>query len=140
MIAIRRATAPDADAVADVYLASFHATYAFPLAYSDAQVREWLRDVVAGQEVVVLRCQKDRQIAFHVRTQTLKRTERIKKTTGDNKNTFVRPAHVSVGMRGKVRERSGASTPRKPRVHGRNDDAKVAGSRRYLRLRATQAP
>ena len=42
-VAIRRATAADADAVADVYLASFHATYDFPLAHTDEQVRDWIR-------------------------------------------------------------------------------------------------
>jgi ribosomal protein S18 acetylase RimI-like enzyme len=43
---IRRATAADAGGVADVYRASFRATYAFPLAHSDDQVRAWLRIVV----------------------------------------------------------------------------------------------
>jgi GNAT superfamily N-acetyltransferase len=46
-VEIRRATATDANAVADVYLASFHATYAFPLAHTDAEVRDWLAGVVA---------------------------------------------------------------------------------------------
>ena len=45
-VAIRRATAADADAVSDVYLASFHATYDFPLAHTDDQVRGWLAGVV----------------------------------------------------------------------------------------------
>jgi GNAT superfamily N-acetyltransferase len=45
-VAIRPATAADASAVADVYLASFHATYAFPLAHSDDEVRAWLARVV----------------------------------------------------------------------------------------------
>ena len=49
-VAIRPATAADAAGVADVYLASFHATYAFPLAHTDDQVRGWLRDgIVAGE-------------------------------------------------------------------------------------------
>jgi len=43
---IRRATAADAAAIAEVYLASFHATYDFPLAHTDDQVRRWIRDVV----------------------------------------------------------------------------------------------
>ncbi|MEO5940450.1 MAG: alpha/beta fold hydrolase [Candidatus Limnocylindrales bacterium] len=46
-VAVRRATGADADAIGDVYLASFHATYAFPLAHTDDQVRAWLREVVA---------------------------------------------------------------------------------------------
>ena len=41
---IRRATAADAGAVGDVFLASFHATYAFPLAHTDDEVRGWIRD------------------------------------------------------------------------------------------------
>jgi GNAT superfamily N-acetyltransferase len=45
-VSLRRATAADADAVADVYLASFHATYAFQLAHTDDQVRDWLGGVV----------------------------------------------------------------------------------------------
>jgi ribosomal protein S18 acetylase RimI-like enzyme len=45
-ITIRPATPTDAPAVADVYLASFHATYDFPLAHTDDQVREWLARVV----------------------------------------------------------------------------------------------
>jgi GNAT superfamily N-acetyltransferase len=45
-ITIRPAEAADAGAVADVYLASFKATYDFPLAHTDDQVRAWIRDVV----------------------------------------------------------------------------------------------
>jgi GNAT superfamily N-acetyltransferase len=47
-VAIRRATEADADGVADVYLASFHATYAFPLAHSDEEVRSWIHGLVAN--------------------------------------------------------------------------------------------
>jgi len=43
---IRPARPEDADAVADVYLAAFKATYDFPLAHGDAQVRAWIRDVL----------------------------------------------------------------------------------------------
>jgi GNAT superfamily N-acetyltransferase len=51
---IRRATAADAGAVGDVFLASFHATYAFPLAHSDDEVRGWIRDdLIARQETWV---------------------------------------------------------------------------------------
>ena len=51
---IRRATAADAGAVGDVFLASFHATYAFPLAHTDDEVRGWIRDdLVARQETWV---------------------------------------------------------------------------------------
>lgn len=45
-VSIRRAMPLDAGAVADVYLASFHATYDFPLAHTDDQVRGWIRDVL----------------------------------------------------------------------------------------------
>ena len=45
-ITFRRARPADAAAVADVYLASFHGTYDFPLAQSDDAVRGWVRDVV----------------------------------------------------------------------------------------------
>jgi GNAT superfamily N-acetyltransferase len=41
---IRRATSDDAPAVADVFLDSFHATYGFPLAHTDDEVRGWIRD------------------------------------------------------------------------------------------------
>ena len=44
---IRAADAADADAVGDVFLDAFHATYDFPLAHTDDEVREWLRGVVA---------------------------------------------------------------------------------------------
>ena len=47
-ITIRPAVSADADAIADVYLASFKATYDFPLAHTDDEVREWIRDAVAG--------------------------------------------------------------------------------------------
>ena len=48
-IAIRRATAADAVAVADVFVSSFGATYSFPLAHTDAEVRDWIRDVVVAE-------------------------------------------------------------------------------------------
>ena len=49
-ISIRPAAATDAPAVADVYLASFHATYTFPLAHTDDQVRAWLAGIVGAGE------------------------------------------------------------------------------------------
>lgn len=36
--------AADAAAVAEVFLDSFHATYEFPLAHTDDEVRGWIRD------------------------------------------------------------------------------------------------
>ncbi len=44
MITFRRAIAADAASAADVFLDSFHATYDFPLAHTDAEVRGWVRD------------------------------------------------------------------------------------------------
>ena len=48
-VAIRPAGAADAGGIADVYLVAFHATYAFPLAHTDDQVRGWLAGIVAGE-------------------------------------------------------------------------------------------
>jgi ribosomal protein S18 acetylase RimI-like enzyme len=45
---IRRAEPADADAIADVYLASFGATYDFGLAHTDDEVRAWIRDSVVS--------------------------------------------------------------------------------------------
>jgi len=55
-VTIRPATPTDAATIADVFLASFHATYDFPLAHTDEQVREWIRDelVPAGGTWVAL--------------------------------------------------------------------------------------
>jgi GNAT superfamily N-acetyltransferase len=49
-ITVRQATAADAAAVAQVFLASFHATYDFPLAHTDDEVRGWVREAIATQE------------------------------------------------------------------------------------------
>jgi len=43
---LRPATTDDASAIADVYLSSFHATYDFPLAHTDEQVRQWIGDIL----------------------------------------------------------------------------------------------
>lgn len=54
MIDLRRATDADAAAVAEVFLSSFHATYAFPLAHTDDEVRGWVRDrLIPTQETWV---------------------------------------------------------------------------------------
>ena len=47
-ITLRRATGDDASGVADVYLASFHAAYDFPLAHTDDEVRIWIRDAMVA--------------------------------------------------------------------------------------------
>ena len=43
---IRPATDSDAGSIAELYLASFKATYDFPLAHTDEQVRRWIAGVV----------------------------------------------------------------------------------------------
>lgn len=43
---IRPARPKDAEAIADVYLASFAATYEFPRAHSDDDVRRWVAEVL----------------------------------------------------------------------------------------------
>jgi GNAT superfamily N-acetyltransferase len=49
-IEIRRAGIHDADAIADLYLASFRGAYDFPLAHSDEECRRWIRDFVIPTE------------------------------------------------------------------------------------------
>jgi RimJ/RimL family protein N-acetyltransferase len=51
-VELRAARAADADAIADVYLASIRATYDFPLAHSDEQVRRWIAGVVLPTQEV----------------------------------------------------------------------------------------
>lgn len=48
-LVIRQAMSPDAPAIADIYLRSFRATYAFPLVHPDDEVREWIAAHVVGQ-------------------------------------------------------------------------------------------
>jgi GNAT superfamily N-acetyltransferase len=53
-IALRRAGPDDAAEIAEVFLAAFHATYDFPLAHTDDQVRAWISDeVVSANETWV---------------------------------------------------------------------------------------
>ena len=49
-IRIRHADQLDADGIADVWLSSYKATYSFPPAHSDDEVREWIRDEIAPRE------------------------------------------------------------------------------------------
>ena len=54
MVEVRRASDDDAAAVAEVFLDSFHATYDFPLAHTDDEVRGWIRDrLIPDHEVWV---------------------------------------------------------------------------------------
>jgi ribosomal protein S18 acetylase RimI-like enzyme len=59
---IRRATADDADAVADVWLASFKATYPFPPAHPDEDVRRWIRDEIVPRDETFVAVEADRGI------------------------------------------------------------------------------
>lgn len=53
-VVLRRAGPDDAAEIAEVFLAAFHATYAFPLAHTDDEVRAWiLDDVVPTSETWV---------------------------------------------------------------------------------------
>jgi ribosomal protein S18 acetylase RimI-like enzyme len=45
-VELRPAAANDAAEIADVYLASFKATYDFPLAHTDDQVRRWIAEIL----------------------------------------------------------------------------------------------
>jgi len=54
VIEVRRATVADAAAVAELFLASFQATYDFPLAHTDDEVRGWIRErLIPDHEVWV---------------------------------------------------------------------------------------
>ena len=63
---IRKAAPADADAIAGVYLASFHATYDFPLAHSDDEVRGWIRDVVLATGDTWVAVEDDRVVGMMV--------------------------------------------------------------------------
>ena len=59
---VRPAGGDDADAIADVYLASFAATYGFALAHSDQQVRRWIADILLPTEEVWVATTPDRTV------------------------------------------------------------------------------
>lgn len=61
-IQLRRAESSDVEAIAEVYLASFRATYDFPLAHTDVQVRRWLADVVLPTEEVWIAAGPDGEV------------------------------------------------------------------------------
>jgi GNAT superfamily N-acetyltransferase len=65
-ISIRRAAAADAEAAADVYLASFHATYSFPLAHTDDEVRNWLAGIVGAGDTTWVAEADGRAVAMMV--------------------------------------------------------------------------
>ena len=64
MIEIRRAAGDDAAAVAAVFLDSFHATYEFPLAHTDDEVRGWIRDRLIPEHEVWVATDEGRVVAL----------------------------------------------------------------------------
>ncbi len=64
MIELRRATPDDAAAVAAVFLDSFHATYSFPLAHPDDEVRGWIRDRLIPEHETWVAHDGDRVVAL----------------------------------------------------------------------------
>jgi ribosomal protein S18 acetylase RimI-like enzyme len=63
-IEIRAARGEDADAIADVWLTSFKATYSFPPAHPDEDVRRWIREqLVPGEETFVAVDETDEVVA-----------------------------------------------------------------------------
>ena len=63
-ISVRRATVEDAPAVADVFLDSFHATYAFPLAHTDDDVRSWIRERLIPNDEVWVAVDEERVVGL----------------------------------------------------------------------------
>ena len=66
VITIRRAVPADALAIADVFLASFHSTYEFPLAHTDDEVRGWVRDRLVVTEETWVAAHGPRVVAMMV--------------------------------------------------------------------------
>ena len=56
---LRRATPADAAEIADLFLASFKATYHFSLAHSDDEVRRWITDVLLPSDEVWVAVARD---------------------------------------------------------------------------------
>jgi GNAT superfamily N-acetyltransferase len=61
-VEIRAAAPADAGAIASVYMASFRATYTFPLAHPDAEVEAWVADILVLAEEVWVAAAPDRSI------------------------------------------------------------------------------
>jgi GNAT superfamily N-acetyltransferase len=64
VIEVRRAAGDDAAAVAAVFLDSFHATYEFPLAHTDDEVRGWIRDRLIPEHEVWVATDEGRVVAL----------------------------------------------------------------------------
>ena len=58
-VTIRKATSEDAEAVANVWLSSFKATYPFPPAHPDEDVRRWIRDELVPREETFVAVEPD---------------------------------------------------------------------------------
>jgi GNAT superfamily N-acetyltransferase len=64
-VLLRRATTADTDVIGDVWIAAFNATYAFPAAHTDDQIRDWIgRDLLTGTETWVAEQDEDGVIGF----------------------------------------------------------------------------
>jgi GNAT superfamily N-acetyltransferase len=63
---LRRATSADAAPVAELFLDSFHATYEFPLAHTDDEVRGWVRDELIPDSEAWVAIEADRVAALLV--------------------------------------------------------------------------
>jgi len=61
---LRRATEADASAIADIWLAAFRATYAFPPAHTDAEVRAWVRDDLVPRTETWVAEERGEPVAF----------------------------------------------------------------------------
>jgi GNAT superfamily N-acetyltransferase len=61
---VRRASLDDAGVVADVFLDSFHATYEFPLAHTDDEVRSWIRERLIPNDEVWVAVADDRVVGM----------------------------------------------------------------------------
>jgi len=85
-IAIRRATPADAAAIAEVDLSSIHATYAFPLAHTDEEVRRWIRDGIDGRQETWVAVDAERVVGMMV------------VGPGDLDQLYVAPARLGAGI------------------------------------------
>ena len=86
-VAIRRAGSNDAQAVADLWLASFKATYPFPPAHPDDEVGRWVRDEVVTREETFVAVEPDGSVVG------------VMSLTGDEiDQLYVRPERVDQGI------------------------------------------
>jgi ribosomal protein S18 acetylase RimI-like enzyme len=86
-IRIRPADAEDAEAIGDLWLDSFRATYPFPPAYPDEDVRRWLREEVVPRGETFVAVQPDGLIVGFMAL----RAE-------DLDQLYVRPGHFDRGI------------------------------------------